>query len=153
MSRFFSLATSADEPGISRLLYAAFTPYVQQLGYRTSGPYPWLGEAIDKGRIFVATEAQGIVGVMCLRYGAGHWEIAQFGVDPAYQNGGIGGWMMRQTEDRARLAAVARLTLFTGEMMAGPLRFYTRHGFQETHRALPEHGEDMHLRVHMEKRL
>lgn len=153
MTHHFVLAQAADIPDITRLLHAAFTPYVQQLGYQKTGPYPWLGAAIEAQQIFVAKDTREIIGVMCLKPVHEGWEIAQFGIAPGHQNTGVGRWMMEETETRARAAGAHRLTLFTGEMMAGLVQFYMRQGFVETHRALPAHGEDTHLRVHMEKRL
>jgi hypothetical protein len=43
------------------------------------------------------------------------------------------------------------LSLQTAEMMSDLVRLYNRHGFLETRKALPEHGDDKHLRVQMKK--
>jgi hypothetical protein len=48
---------------------------------------------------------------------------------------------------------VKSVSLQTAEMMSDLLRLYSRHGYLETRRALPAHGDDRHLRVHMKKLL
>ena len=56
-------------------------------------------------------------------------------------------------EKLARENGVSSSTLHAAEVMDDLLRFYTRHGLIETHRALPHHGDDEILRVHMKKTL
>ena len=56
-------------------------------------------------------------------------------------------------EQTARGDQVTALSLQTAEMMSDLLRLYRRHGFLLTRKALPTHGRDNHLRVHMLKRL
>ena len=132
----------------------AFTPYVQKLhNDANSGPYPWLEVAIHKGDVYVALENTRIVGAVTTTRKGDELCIDLLGVDPAGQGKGIGSWLMENIEQTARNEQIKVMSLHTAEMMADLLRFYARHGFRETRRALPTHGEDEHLRVHMEKRL
>ena len=147
----FSVAHSAQESEMADVLLAAFTPYVQQMGYLRSGPYPWLLGAIEQGRVYVAQAGNRIVGVMCVTPKGAHWAIDQLGIDPGFQGQGIGRFMMAETEARARDAGAKKITLFTVLMMDDLLRFYERHGYRESHQALPAHGEDSYLRVHFVK--
>jgi len=56
---------------------------------------------------------------------------------PAYQNQGLGGFLVERLKDDAKLARVAlRLTV----LEVNPARrFYERHGFVLTHRIAPRH--------------
>ena len=74
-------------------------------------------------------------------------------VDPARQGEGIGSWLLEQLEIAAREDGVSTLSLQTAEIMDHLLRLYSRHGFVETRRALPHHGDDEYLRVYMMKQL
>ncbi len=150
----FSRADQSHHAAIDRLMTAAFTPYVIKLdGGPTAGPYPWLEEAIGNGDVYVGLAGAEIMGVVTTTRQNDELEIGQLGVDPARQGEGIGSWLLGHIEQMARREQVKVLTLQTAEVMTHLLRLYTRHGFQITRKALPEHGDDEYLRVHMSKRL
>lgn len=65
------------------------------------------------------------------------------------QGEGIGSWLIKQIEAVAREKRLKSLSLETAEIISDLLRLYTRHGFKEVQRDLPEHGDDEYLRVHM----
>ena len=151
MALKFSTASPSQFEAINRLMLCAFTPYVQVLGGRRAGPYPWLKAAISRGDVYVGLEETTIVGIVTTSRRDDELAIDQLGVDPMRQGEGIGSWLLKQIEQTARRDQVKMLSLHTAEMMSDLLRLYTRHGFLEIQRSLPEHGEDKHLRVHMKK--
>ena len=136
------------------MMQRAFTPYVLLLGGGpTAGPYPWLAGAIERGDVFLGLDGSEIVGIVTTTRHAKVLVIDQLGVDPRRQGEGIGGWLLERIELLAREQQFNSLALQTAEMMTDLLRLYSRHGFVETHRLLPEHGDDDYLRVHMSKQL
>lgn len=150
----FQKASLSQHKQIYFLMQEAFTPYVQKLnGKSVAGPYPWLKAAIEDGNVYVALEQKQIVGFATTRHEDGVFFIDQLGVNPAQQRNGAGSWLLNNIENIARQKHATLMKLNTAEMMENLLRLYRRHGFAETSKALPSHGEDEHLRVHMEKQL
>ncbi len=154
MTLRFAMATPSQHDAIERLMESAFTPYVRKLGRKPgAGPYPGLEAAIGRGDVFVGLDGAAIVGCIATTRRGDELAIDQLGVDPARQGAGIGSWLLDEIEQAARRDRVVALTLFTAETMSDLVRLYTRHGFRETRKALPAHGMDNHLRVHMKKPL
>ena len=152
MTLQFATACRSQHAAIDRLMLRAFMPYVQKLrGGSKSGPYPWLEAAIGRGDVYVGLDETEIVGVVVTSRRDDELVIEQIGVDSERQGTGIGSWLLEQIEQTARRDQVTALSLHTAEIMSDLLRLYSRHGFLETRRALPTHGDDNHLRVHMTK--
>ncbi len=150
----FTKALRSQHEEIYRLMQDAFTPYVKKLrGGPIAGPYPWLEAAIESGDVYVALDGSHIVGLVTTTRQSDELIIDQLGIDPARQGEGIGSWLLENIEQTARSEQVKVISLQTAEMMTDLLRLYARHGFRENRKALPAHGDDEHLRVHMEKRL
>ncbi len=150
----FEKASLAQHEVIDRLMRRAFAPYVRQLGHELeAGPYPPLEAALRRGDVYLGLDETGIAGVVGISRRDGEMVIEQLGVDPARQREGIGSWLLGQIEQTARRERMKALSLLTPEIMPGLVRLYTRHGFVETRKALPAHGGDEHLRVHMKKLL
>ena len=154
MTLKFATASPSQHEAINRLMLSAFTPYRQKLDRgRTAGPYPWLEAAISRGDVYVGLDETEIVGIVVTSRRGDELIIDQLGVDPKRQGAGIGSWLLQQIEQTARHDQVKALSLQTPEMRSDLLRLYNQHGFMETRRALPAHGDDKHLRVHMKKLL
>ncbi len=154
MTLKFATASPSQHEAINRLMLGAFTPYVQKLGGGpTAGPYPGLKAAISRGDVYVGLDEAEIVGIVITSRRGDELVIDQLGVDPRRQGMGIGSWLLKQIEQTARHDQVRVLSLQTTEMMSDLLRLYSQHGFLETRRAPPAHGDDKHLRVHMKKLL
>ena len=78
-------------------------------------------------------------------------ELVLIGVSPARQKSGIASFMIDRVAEIARAKGMRTLSLTTAEMMEDRVRLYSRHGFVITRRGLPEHGKDVHVRVHMQR--
>jgi GNAT superfamily N-acetyltransferase len=154
MTLKFATASPSQHEAINRLMLSAFTPYVQKLrDGSTAGPYPWLEAAISGGDVYVGLDETEIVGSVITSRRGNELVIDQLGVDPTRQGAGIGSWLLKQIEQTARRDQAKALSLQTAEMMSDLLRLYRQHGFLETRRDFPAHGDDKHLRVHMKKLL
>ena len=150
--RVFEVAQLAQIEPINELILAAFAPYVRKLRKEaTSGPYPWLKNEIANQNVHVCLDGEEISGVICVTVKNSNMVIDQLGVSPTHQGSGVGAWILQQIEQVARRKGVQTLSLQTAEIMDDLLRFYTKHGFIESHRALPDHGDDAYLRVHFSK--
>ena len=152
--RSFQIANISQLETIDKLMHEAFTPYVKKIrSENTSGPYPWLAGAIENGDTHNCLIGDKIVGYISTEIEGDNLYIKGVGVSTDFQAQGIGSWLMQQIEQYAVKKNLQSLTLQTAEMMSDLLRFYKRHGYIETHRALPDHGDDTHLRVHFIKKL
>jgi len=152
MALTFRKAMSSERDGVERLLRAAFTPYVRALGRELSAAgYARLPAELERGDIYVALEADRVVGVVRTEPSDDGLFIDQIGVDPTRQGAGVGSWLLGRIEEVARLSGARGMSLYTAEMMEHLLRLYRRHGFEIIHRGPPDHGLDAHTRVHMVK--
>ena len=131
MALTFRKAMSSERDEVERLLRAAFTPYVRALGRELSAAgYARLPAELERGDIYVALEADRVVGVVRTEPSDdGLWRI----------------------EEVARLSGARGMSLYTAEMMEHLVRLYRRHGFEIVRRGPPDHGLDAHTRVHMVK--
>ncbi len=136
------------------VLKAAFEPLVRQLG-RTHDPetYRQLPDAVADARVYGALIDESVVGVAIVSHSQAGWKVDELAVAPEQHGNSLGSQLLRFVETEARTAGASTLSLHTPLMMEHLVRFYERRGFRESHRALPEHGLDKHLRVHMNKSL
>ena len=152
MNLQFTIASPSQHMAIEQLMRQTFEPYVHKLGGGdTAGSYPWLETAINVGNVYLALDKNEIVGIVAVSIHGEELSIDQICVAATRQGSGIGSWLLEQIEATAREKGITVLSLFTAEIMTDLLRLYERHGFVETARALPDHGEDNYLRIHMKK--
>jgi ribosomal protein S18 acetylase RimI-like enzyme len=152
MALIFRRAMSSEHDEVERVLRAAFTPYVRALGRELSAAaFAWLPAQLKNGDIYVASEADRIVGVVRTERRDDGLFIDQIGVDPALQRAGMGSWLLVRIEEVARSSGAPGMALYTAEMMEHLVRLYRRHGFEIVRRGPPDHGLDPHTRVHMVK--
>ena len=81
--------------------------------------------------------------------------ISRFAVADRERGSGLGRWLLREVEQRARAAGCRRLALEVEVGMQPAVRFWTRAGFDETGRARvedPERGRTLEY-IHMRKPL
>jgi GNAT superfamily N-acetyltransferase len=154
MPLIFAAATQRQHDEIADILRAAFTPYARLVGHElTADAYDWLRPAIDAGRVHVGLYGAKVAGTIVTARKGDDLKIEFVATDPGRQGSGVGSWLIAQIEEFARRDRISALILHTAEIREDLLRFYRRHGFVETHRALPAHGRDVHLRVHMRKEI
>jgi len=152
MALTFRKALPSEGGDVDRVLRSAFIPYVRKLGRElTADYYAWVGQAVDRGDVFVALEAGQMLGVAVTERRDDGLYIDRLGVDPARQGDGLGSWLLARLEEVARSGGLLGMSLETAEMMGHLVRLYRRHGFEIVGRGLPAHGKDAHMRVHMAK--
>ena len=152
MALTFRTAVPAEHDEARRLLWAAFTPYVRDLGREiTVHHYAFLPAAIARGGVYLALDGEQIVGVAATERRDDGLYIDRLGVAPARQGTGLGSFLLARIEEVARSNGLKGLSLETAEMAEANIRLYRRHGFEIVGRGLPSHGKDAHVRVHMVK--
>jgi len=154
MALTFRKAVPSERDDAQRILWAAFTPYVRNLGREIAAHhYAFLAAAIERGEVYLALEDGEIVGVAETKRREDGIYIDRLGVAPARQGGGLGSFLLARLEDIARSSGLKELSLETAEMAEGNIRLYRRHGFEIVRRGPPSHGMDAHMRVIMVKPL
>ncbi len=143
-------ARAEDEAALEWLMEAAFVDYVQALGRDKPGPYPWLPEAIEQGRVLWIDGSKGcaVIG----REGDALM-IDQIAIDPAHQGRGTGRLAMEALEDLAVRAGFAQIKLLTAQVQTHLVAFYSSLGYRVTDLRLPEGDSDTIPRIHMTKPL
>ncbi len=154
MTLAFMQADPAQETAVRAVMRAAFAPYIRRLG-REIAPtaFAELPEALARGDVWLALDGDALLGVAELKRDGDAVVIEHLAVAPDCQNAGIGSFLLRQVEQRARDGKAAALALYTAAMMDDLLRLYARHGFVEISRGPPPHGKDALLRVFLRKDL
>jgi ribosomal protein S18 acetylase RimI-like enzyme len=159
MALAFRTALLSERDELERVWRAAFTPFVRALGR----DLPAHGSAefaaglarveaeLQRGDVYVALDADHIVGLVRTERQKDELYIDQIAVDPVRQRSGVGSWLLQRVEEVARSASARGLLLETPEMMEHLIRLYRRHGFEIVRRGPPAHGMDAHIRVFMEK--
>jgi ribosomal protein S18 acetylase RimI-like enzyme len=139
------LATPADLPVIRDIVTAAYTRYLDRMD---RPPAPMLADyaaEVESGRLWVAGDP--VTGLVELIENAGSLHIANVAVHPAAQGTGLGRRLMEFAEEQARQRGLARLDLYTHEVMTENQAIYARLGYRETARRT----EDGYHRVYMDK--
>lgn len=155
----FRAAMLSEGEEVGRVIRAAFTPYVRALGRE----WPAEGSAgyaegwerfaaeLARGDVYVALDGEQIVGAVRTKPQANALYIDQIAVDPSRQGTGVGSWLLARIDEVARSRGLGGLSLETAEMAEANIRLYRRHGFEIVGRGPPDHGLDLHTRVHMVK--
>ena len=159
MGLTFRTATVSEGKEVSRVIRAAFAPYIRALGreWAAEGTAAFAEEwergkaEAARGDIYVAVEGERIVGVVRTKPQEKDLYIHQIAVDPARQGSGVGSWLLQRIDEVARARGLGGLSLETAEMAVANIRLYQRHGFEIVSRGPPAHGLDPHTRVHMVK--
>jgi ribosomal protein S18 acetylase RimI-like enzyme len=161
MTLTFRTAMPSERDELEPVWRAAFTPFVRALGREL----PAHGSAefavglarveaeLERGDVYVALDAEQVVGVVRTEWQKDELYIDQIAVDPVRQGSGVGSWLLQRIEEVARSTGARGLSLETPEMMERLVRLYRRHGFEIVRRGPPDHGLDAHIRVHMVKPL
>lgn len=154
MALTFRKAVLSERDDAERILWAAFAPYVRNLGREiTAHHYAFLAAAIERGDVYLALDGEEIVGVAATERRDEGIYIDRLGVAPTRQGTGLGSFLLERIEQIAQSSGLKGLSLETAEMAEGNIRLYRRHGFEIVRRGPPSHGMDAHPRVFMVKLL
>lgn len=127
------LATAEDTPGISEVLFAAFSPFREEYtseAFEAVTPKPdEIRGRFDEGPIWVGVDEGKIVGTVSVVPEPEWLYIRSMAVSPWAQGLGIGGKLLGVIELYAVENGFDRLYLYTTNVLAGAIRLYERHGF------------------------
>lgn len=148
--------TPEDDAAAEALLRRAFADYVRRLGRAPRGDLDRAAEARAKGGFAMGLEEEGELAAVATLHpeaAPGVWLLSHLGVDPDRQGEALGDRLLDAAEAELAAAGAERLQLVTAAFRDDLVGFYARRGFEIVDRGPPEHGEDPHERVRMEKRL
>jgi len=143
------LAVTGDVSAVRAVVVAAYEGYVPRIGVVPAPMTADYDGAIRRECVWVAQDDGPIVGVLVLVPYPDHLLLENIAVTPAAQGQGIGNQLLAFTEGVARRQGLDEVRLYTNVAMVDNIAYYTRHGYEETHR--DEH--DGFRRVFMRKRL
>ena len=138
------LAAAADLDEVQRIVSAAYTPWIAQLGQRPGPMDDDYSAAIAAGCVYLCPG-----GVLVLKQEPGALLLDNVAVDPTAQGRGIGKRLLGFAENEAHRRGLPKITLYTHAGMTTNRALYARFGYQETHR-ITERGLP---RVYMAKTL
>ena len=131
---------------IARLAYEFYLPRMDR------PPAPMLADyraLIVAGQVEVLEADGAVLGFIVAFPRKGDYFVENLAVAPACQGAGHGRFLMAAAEARAREQGLARVRLYTNEIMTENLAFYRRLGYHEEDKRL----EDGYRRVYFVKAL
>jgi N-acetylglutamate synthase-like GNAT family acetyltransferase len=131
-------ATTADLPGIQRLMVDAYTKYIERIG---RPPAPMTADytaALEHSRVWVLEDQDAIIGTLVTADCADHLLLETIAVAPSAQGSGCGRLLLERAEHDAVELGLTEVRLYTNAAMTENLRFYPRHGYRETGRAVAD---------------
>jgi ribosomal protein S18 acetylase RimI-like enzyme len=134
---------------VAETVDAAYREYVERIGRKPAPMLASYPDLIERGVVFVLVEGDRVQGVLVLIPGDDYLRLENIAVHPELQGQGLGRRMMTFVEDRARMAGLLEVRLYTNELMTENRDFYGRLGYEETDRR----EVDGFRRVFMRKQL
>jgi GNAT superfamily N-acetyltransferase len=139
-----------DVPAVDAVVVESFTPYIERIGVE---PMPMLFDyaaLVAAGLVWVATDAQGLCGVLVLSAADDHVMLDVIAVADRVRGRGVGNVLMRFTERHTEGAGRAEVRLYTHALMVENRAYYARHGYREVDL---EEVDEHRVRVVFSKRL
>lgn len=145
----FRPANQSDVIGIETCVAQAYNHYTKRIG-KTPGPMlDDYSQIVKDHKVFVAEEANQIIGVAVLIRKEGGLLLDNIAVLPKFQKIGIGRKLIDLAEQEARQQGFFRLELYTNVLMTENISLYQGLGYTEVSR-LTEKGFN---RIYMSKEL
>lgn len=145
-----TLAKPEDGQAVSKLFEACFVDYVKATNRDRPGPYPWMAEAIEAGRVYWIGARQGAVVVSRETH---LLQIDQIGIALDQQGQGVGALALDALENMAREEQKSAVTLYTAQPMTRLVAFYSRAGYRVDRTGPSPYGADTVPRVFMSKKI
>ncbi|MER5887556.1 GNAT family N-acetyltransferase [Streptomyces sp. NPDC001941] len=140
-------AAPADVPAVTSVIDAAFRPYVARIGLVPAPMEADHAADVAAGRVWVAGDP--VTGVLVLVAHEDHLYLDTLAVHPDAHGRGLGGELLRFTDDRARALGLPEVRLMTNALMWENQEIYPKYGYEVTGRRT----EGPYDRVHYRKRL
>jgi len=142
-------ARREDASGIRTLVRSAYAHYLDRMECEPAplqADYPAL---IGKQVVTVAEVDGKLAGMLVCYRQDDALHVENVAVDPAYQGRGAGGLLMDHAENLARSGNLARVELYTNEVMTENISFYEARGYIIRERA----EQDGYARIFFELKL
>jgi ribosomal protein S18 acetylase RimI-like enzyme len=144
-------ARPGDEPGVRRVVAAAYAVYISRLGRPPGSMLADYGAPISDGRVWVAEAGRDheVIGILILSDQPDALHVDNVAVHPHAQRGGVGRALLAFAREEAARRGYHVLRLSTNALFTESIAVYHRLGFKETGRVLAPNGS---LRIHFERR-
>ena len=129
-------ASTADLTAIQRLIADAYTKYIERIGRPPAPMTADYGAALEHSRVWLLESGDAIIGVLVTEDRGDHLLLETIAVASSAQGSGYGRLLLDRAEGDAAELGLSEVRLYTNEAMTENLRFYPRHGYRETGRAL-----------------
>ncbi len=135
-------ATLADLEAVVACVEAAFTKWVDIMGMKPAALTADYEDYIQRGTTYVAEGSRkgDVAGLLIIWQKDDALYVDTVGVNPAYQNHGLGRRLLIFAEQKAGELGLNKLTLVTNVKMVSNQEYYLKLGFVETHREELEPG-------------
>ncbi|HET6734650.1 GNAT family N-acetyltransferase [Mycobacterium sp.] len=131
-------AAAADLAAIQRLIADAYAKYIVRIGRPPAPMTADSAAALQNSRVWVLQERDALVGAMVTEDRSDHVLLETVAVDTRSQGRGYGRLLLERAERDAVELGYGEVRLYTNEAMTENLRFYPRHGYRETGRAVED---------------
>src|SRR6266571_2261089 len=128
------LADRTDYAVVTACVKAAYAPYIERIGREPAPMTADYADLIARGAVSVLLEGGELRGVLVLKQEEARLWIENVAVHPGHQHRGIGRRLLAYAEQRARVAHVLEVRLYTHELMVENISLYRRLGYQEVER-------------------
>lgn len=140
-------ARSTDARSISALLRLAFQEfeplYTPEAFLATVQPESGILKRMEEGPVWVAEDAEGIIGTVSAVRAESAIMIRGMAVDPRARGLKIGKAFLDLTETFAHEAGLDRMSLYTTGFLLSAIRLYQSSGFAFTGRNVSPHGTEL----------
>ncbi|MBF6330507.1 GNAT family N-acetyltransferase [Nocardia transvalensis] len=125
-----------DTAAVSKLVRTAYAHYVERMGREPTPMTADYARLIEAGEVWVAEQANVIVGILVLEVHPDHLLLENIAVSRDVRGTGLGRRLLEFTESFARQHNLSEIRLYTNEAMTENIAYYPRRGYVETHRAI-----------------
>lgn len=140
-------AMGEDKAGIVACVRAAYAKSVPRIGKEPAPMRADYATLIAHGAVYVISVGTEVRGVVVCFARDDHVFLENIAISPAYQGQGLGRALMQFVEQRAQMAGLDEIRLYTHERMTENLTYYPNLGYTEFDRRT----EDGYQRVYMRK--
>ncbi|MBI1277960.1 MAG: GNAT family N-acetyltransferase [Anaerolineaceae bacterium] len=136
------LATPDDYDAVVDCVQAAFTKWIDIIGMKPMALTADYHDFINRHVIYVIDGHQTgeLAGLVIIYPVNDALYVDTIGVNPAYQEHGLGRRLLTFAEEKAREAGLNKMTLVTNALQLSNQEYYRKNGYAETHRETLEPG-------------